>query len=121
VDQDAMKLRRVGEAIPVHLLHLSRFVRIEEEVAPSGAPRESQGGARVDDAGSGHGPCRSECHADSGLRDFATLAASVWRAHEWPPASAISRNHGEIREYWPRSGQRRGFLDGAFLGGLTKV
>lgn len=31
VDQDAMELRGVREAIPIHLLHLSRFVRLQED------------------------------------------------------------------------------------------
>ena len=34
--------------------HLERFVRIEQEVAVRGAPRQRQGGARVDNAGSSH-------------------------------------------------------------------
>ncbi|MBW2404311.1 MAG: hypothetical protein DRH23_15370 [Deltaproteobacteria bacterium] len=38
----------------------------------------------------------SECHADSGLRDFATLAPWVWRSHGWPTAGVISRNHSAI-------------------------
>jgi hypothetical protein len=54
MDQDPMELRGMGKAIPVYLLHLPRFVGMEEEVAAGGAPGERQGGAFIDDAGSGH-------------------------------------------------------------------
>ena len=56
MDQHAVQLRRVGKAIPIHLLHLPRLIGMEEEVAARGAPRERQGGACIDDAGSGHRP-----------------------------------------------------------------
>ena len=54
VDEHPVQLRRVRKAIPVHLLHLPRFVGMEKEVAAGGAPREREGGARIDDTRSCH-------------------------------------------------------------------
>ena len=54
MDQHAVELSGIGEAVPIHPFHLPRLVRIEEEVASCGAPRKRHGGAGVDDAGSGH-------------------------------------------------------------------
>jgi len=54
VDQDPMELRGVREAVPIHLLHLPRFVGMQEEVTARGASRERQGGARIHDTASGH-------------------------------------------------------------------
>jgi len=95
--QDAMKLRRVRKAIPVHLLHLSRFVGIEEEVAACRAPRERQGGTGIHDAGSGHAFDRSERRAEWGSRDLRSLEAQAWRFTQWPPAGVTSGNHSTIR------------------------
>ena len=53
MDQHAVELRGMGEAVPIHLLHLPRFIGMEEEVAARGAPGQCQGRAWVDDAGSG--------------------------------------------------------------------
>ena len=39
MDRDAMDLRRIGEAIPIALLHLPAFVRVEEEMASRRATR----------------------------------------------------------------------------------
>jgi len=46
--------RRIGEAIPIHPLHVSGLIGLEEEVAAAGAPRERQRGAGIHDAGSGN-------------------------------------------------------------------
>ena len=81
MNQHAMQLRRVGEAVPVRLLHLTRLVRMQEEVAARGAPAQRQGGCGIDDAGSGHvvstrrAPCQHCAHSFQELRAI-SLAVS---------------------------------------------
>jgi len=54
VDQDAVELCSMTKTIPIRLLQLARLVGIEQEVAARRAATQRQGGARIDDAGSGH-------------------------------------------------------------------
>jgi len=67
VHGDAVEPVRMTETIPIGLLHLTRFVRIEEEVAARGAAGERPDHAWFDDASSGHAESTSEnCACDSG-------------------------------------------------------
>jgi hypothetical protein len=50
------RMMEEGETEEAKLFHLPRFVRMEEEVAARGAPRDRQRRARIHDASSGHAP-----------------------------------------------------------------
>ena len=103
---DAVELCRVTEAIPIGLLHLPRFVGVEDEVAARRAPRQCPDHAGLDDASSGHAGDTSEKRACGAARNYRPLARNAPALRHEPPAAASPRHHNEITEDPLRAAQR---------------
>ena len=107
---DAVLLRCIREAIPVGLLHVTRFVRIEEEVAARGAARKGPDYARFNNSSSGHATDRSEnrarIHGRSGPQnrscEVATRGDSAWTAAARHPATT-QVNRPKLPAFQPTS------------------